>query len=154
MSKNIDQLNIVRDEAEDSDEGFADCPEGAHEGCGGPWWHELSLEERALQACDGGGPWWAEAAAEILGQPVFSLPDRCPDESCTTPVLEGVTYALEEVEFDIAEVVESIRCHQKGCCWPNAGDVARNIYELIPALEHLAGFLDQLVTLTFPNKAE
>jgi hypothetical protein len=99
MSEKIDQLHVVGDEAEDSDEGFADCAEGAHEGCDGPWWHKLSLEERAEHA--EGGPWWAEEAAAALG----NTAGQEAEVESHGEICEGCVKARQDVVQDAFELI-------------------------------------------------
>jgi hypothetical protein len=133
------------------------CPDDAHEGCGGPWWHELTLEERALVAPHGGGPWWAEAALEEVGAPVFEVPTVCSEEGCGNDPLADALEKLEEAGSEILEVAEYVRAfvEQKPYARPPK-EIAAMLYDLARELEDrdLVGFLDQLVTPTFPNRAE
>jgi hypothetical protein len=85
-----------------NDEGFADCPPDPHEGCGGPGWHALSLEDRALDVVDGEGPWWAKAAREIVGEPVFEIAE-CGHVECDSAFVEDALEIMGGLEQYIHE---------------------------------------------------
>jgi hypothetical protein len=129
------------------------CPEEPHKCPGGIWWHELTLEERAIEAINGIDEPWALEALEVVGEPVFVLTfDRVkqkdyyrksPEKKLTLTLRD-----LEEIGNKTLAVAEYLRAYiEKEPDRPSMSDIGEMFYHLRSELIFLEGLLGTLVEL-------